>query len=122
MGTRALLGIAMDDGSMLAIHLCCDADRIMDILLRNYGERQLAASLFALGDLLSIGATPETCQLSPREAEATLCVDWDDFHSHRLANEEYVYVFDRIEGRDEMGWHCLDYTDSIEDRFDEEGE
>lgn len=102
MSTRGLVAIMDDDGSCRSIYVHNDMyeSHAGKILAEHYATRELAERLLALGDLSSLGETPESCVAYARDRGEELHepTPWSD--RWQLAREafdrfwaNYVYLF-----------------------------
>lgn len=93
MGTRAVIAVALANGTLIASNVAYDGDEALAVKLNaHYGTYDKATGLIALGDLSSIDAngtiTPSTVS-RPYETYA----DLDALDAGKLGNAHHVHVF-----------------------------
>lgn len=99
MSTRAIIAIALDDGTFLASRVTYDGgDRLHDTLADCYGSRYRAGDLISLGDLSAVGRTPAACTPHADDVphdEAMHLADRGALYAAMRVNEDHLHVFER---------------------------
>jgi len=103
MGTRAIIAVVLDDGSLLASNVAWEGDqKLAAILAATHPERANALGLVVLGDLLAV-RDDGSVMPSPRPAKPVAYADLDALDAGKLANAHHVHLF-----RDGAWEHLLD--------------
>lgn len=94
MGTRAIIAVRLEDGSILASNVAYSGgDDLAARLWTRYGDYAMALGLVVLGDLLGVDedGTPNP---SPVAAKPVRYANLDALDAGKLANANHVHLFD----------------------------
>lgn len=101
MSTRAIIAVRKPNGGFIAIYVHMQGAHALDTLRRHYVQPQQVAALIALGDLSSLGDSPDECVAYRRDQNEPWYVVQpqeigrsDHLARHALGlGVEYIYTY-----------------------------